>query len=126
MEIYTIGIDLGKTLFHLVGVDSSGTVVVRKRRSRAQLLAYTANMRVHRIGMEACSGLHFSGRALWEQGHDVRLLPAQYVKPYVKTKKIDYVDVEAIAEAGERPSMRCVPITQVGTLLEGCPRPDRR
>lgn len=110
MEIQTIGIDLGKTLFHLVGVDSSGTVVVRKRCSRAQLLAYTANLRVHRIGMEACSGSHFLGRALREQGHDVRLMPAQYVKPYVKTNKSDYIDAEAIAEAVQRPSMRFVPI----------------
>jgi transposase len=110
MEIYTIGIDLGKTLFHLVGVDSRGTVVVRKRCSRARLLTYTANIRVHRIGMEACSGSHFLGRALREQGHDVRLLPAQYVKPYVKTNKSDYIDAEAIAEAVKRPSMRCVPI----------------
>ena len=111
MEVHTIGIDLGKTLFHLVGVDSSGTVVVRKRCSRAQLLAYTAKIQVHRIGMEACSGSHFLGRALREQGHDVRLLPAQYVKPYVKTNKSDYIDAEAIAEAVERPNMR-LPITE--------------
>ena len=61
MELHAIGIDLGKTLFHLVGVDSSGNVVVRKRCSRSQLLAYTANVRVQRIGMEACSGSHFLG-----------------------------------------------------------------
>mgnify|MGYP001105833966 CR=1 FL=1 len=105
MEIQAIGIDLGKTLFHLVGVDSSGAAVVRKRCSRTQLLAYTANIRVHRIGMEACSGSHFLGRALREQGHDVRLMPAQYVKPYVKTNKSDYIDAEAIAEAVQRPIM---------------------
>ena len=87
MEIHAIGIDLGKTVFHLVAVDSSGNVVARKRCSRTQLLAYTANVRVQRIGMEACSGSHFLGRALREQGHDVRLMPAQYVKPYVKTNK---------------------------------------
>ena len=110
MEIHTIGIDLGKTLFHLVGVDSGGTVVVRKRCSRSQLLAYTANVRVQRIGMEACSGAHFLGRALREQGHDARLMPAQYVKPYVKTNKSDYIDAEAIAEAVQRPNMRFVPI----------------
>ena len=110
MEIHTIGIDLGKTLFHLVGVDASGTVVVRKRCSRKQLLAYTANIRVQRIGMEACSGSHFLGRALQQQGHDVRLIPAQYVKPYVKTNKSDYIDAEAIAEAVQRPTMRFVPI----------------
>ena len=110
MEIQAVGIDLGKTLFHLVGVDSSGSVIVRKRCSRDQLLVYTANLRVQRIGMEACSGSHFLGRALRDQGHDVRLMPAQYVKPYVKTNKSDYIDAEAIAEAVQRPSMRFVPI----------------
>jgi transposase len=110
MELHAIGIDLGKTLFHLVAVDSLGNVVIRKRCSRTQLLAYTANVRVHRIGMEACSGSHFLGRALREQGHDVRLMPAQYVKPYVKTNKSDYIDAEAIAEAVQRPTMRFVPI----------------
>jgi len=110
MELQAIGIDLGKTLFHLVGVDAAGNVVVRKRCSRSQLLAYTANVRVQRIGMEACSGAHFLGRALSEQGHDVRLMPAQYVKPYVKTNKSDYIDAEAVAEAVQRPTMRFVPI----------------
>ena len=110
MELHAIGIDLGKTVFHLVGLDSSGTVVVRKRCSRTQLLTYTANIRVHVIGMEACSGSHFLGRALRAQGHDVRLMPAQYVKPYIKTNKSDYIDAEAIAEAVQRPTMRFVPI----------------
>ncbi len=110
MEIHAIGIDLGKMLFHLVAMDSSGKVVMRKRRSRPQLLAFTANVRAQRIGMEACSGAHFLGRALREQGHDVRLMPAQYVRPYVKTNKSDYIDAEAIAEAVQRPTMRFVPI----------------
>ena len=110
MEIHAIGIDLGKTLFHLVGVDASGSVVVRKRCSRTQVLTYTANVGVKVIGMEACSGSHFLGRALREQGHEVRLMPAQYVKPYVKTNKSDYIDAEAIAEAVQRPTMRFVPI----------------
>ena len=110
MELQAIGIDLGKTLFHLVGVDACGNVVVRKRCSRTQLLRYTANLRVQRIGMEACSGSHFLGRALREQGHDARLMPAQYVKPYVKTNKSDYIDAEAVAEAVQRPTMRFVPI----------------
>jgi transposase len=101
---------LGKTLFHPVAVDAKGNVVVRKRCSRTQLLTYTANVRVRVIGMEACSGAHFLGRALREQGHEVRLMPAQYVKPYVKTNKSDYIDAEAIAEAVQRPSMRFVPI----------------
>jgi transposase len=110
MKIYALGIDLGKTVFHLVGLDVSGQVVVRKRCSRTQLLTFTANLQVQWIGMEACSGSHFLGRALRAQGHEVRLMPAQYVKPYVKTNKNDYIDAEAIAEAVQRPRMRFVPI----------------
>lgn len=110
MEIRTIGIDLGKTVFHLVGVNARGDVVVRKKCSRLQVLRFTSNLRECLIGMEACGGSHFLGRALRDQGHDVRLMPAQYVKPYVKTNKNDYIDAEAIAEAVTRPSMRFVPI----------------
>jgi transposase len=110
MNIHTIGIDLGKTSFHLVGLSERGEVVVRKKFSRTQLLRFTANRKVHVIGMESCGGAHFLGRALQEQGHEVRLIPAQYVKPYVKTNKNDYVDAEAIAEAVGRPTMRFVPI----------------
>jgi transposase len=110
MELHTIGIDLGKTVFHLVGLNLRGEVVVRKKFSRAQLLRFTANRHVGLIGMEACGGAHFLGRALREQGHEVRLMPAQYVKPFVKTNKSDYIDAEAIAEAVTRPRMRFVPI----------------
>lgn len=110
MEIYTIGIDLGKTVFHLVALNRSGEVVVRKKCSRNQILRFTSNLHVSLIGMEACGGAHFLGRALREQGHDVRLMPAQNVKPYVKTNKNDYIDAEMIAEAVGRPSMRFVPI----------------
>ncbi len=110
MEIHTVGIDLGKTVFHLVGLDPQGKVVVRKKFSRKQLLHFAANLRVGMIGMEACGGAHFLGRALRQQGHEVRLIPAQYVKPYVQTNKNDYIDAEAIAEAVSRPRMRFVPI----------------
>jgi len=110
MELHTIGIDLGKTVFHLVGLNLRGEVVVRKKCSRKQLLQFTANLKVELIGMEACGGSHFLGRALREQGHEVRLIPAQYVKPYVKTNKSDYIDAEAIAEAVGRPRMRFVAI----------------
>ncbi|MFY9935255.1 MAG: transposase [Silvibacterium sp.] len=110
MEIDTIGIDLGKTIFHLVGLNRAGEVVVRRKFSRLLLLRFTANLRVRLIGMEACEGSHFLGRILREQGHEVRLMPAQYVKPYVKTNKNDYVDAEAIAEAVGRANMRFVPI----------------
>jgi transposase len=110
MEIRTIGIDLGKTVFHLIGVDARGEAVVRKKCSRTQLLRFTSNVPKCLIGMEACAGSHFLGRALREQGHDVRLMPAQYVKPYVKTNKNDFIDAEACAEAVTRPTMRFVPI----------------
>ena len=110
MEIRTIGIDLGKTVFHLAGFNARSELVVRRKYSRTQLLRFTSNLRECLIGMEACGGSHFLGHALREQGHDVRLMPAQYVKPYVKTNKNDYIDAEAIAEAVTRPSMRFVPI----------------
>lgn len=110
MELQTVGIDLGKTSFHVVGLDLQGKVALRKRFSRSRLLQFTANLRVHLIGMEACGGAHFLGRALRQQGHQVRLMPAQYVKPFVKTNKNDYIDAEAIAEAVSRPTMRFVPI----------------
>jgi transposase len=110
MEIHTLGIDLGKTIFHMVGLNAAGEIVVRKKCSRQQLLQFTANLQVGLIGMEACCGSHFLGRALREQGHEVRLMAARYVKPYVKTNKNDYIDAEAIAEAVGRPRMRFVPI----------------
>ena len=110
MELSTPGIDLGKTVFHLVGMNQRGEVVLRKRFTRTQLLHFTANLKVELIGMEACGGSHFLGRALREQGHEVRLIPAQYVKPHVKTNKNDYIDAEGIAEAVGRPRMRFVPV----------------
>ena len=110
MKIHTIGIDLSKTTFHVVGLDEKGAVVLRRKQSRKQLLIYTANLPSALIGMEACGGAHYLGRALEAQGHQVRLMPAQYVKPFVKTNKNDYLDAEAIAEAVQRPTMRFVPI----------------
>jgi transposase len=80
--------------------------VVRKKFSRKRLLHFTANLQVELLSMEACGGAHFLGRALQEQGHAVRLMPAQYVKPYVKTNKSDYIDSEAIAEAVKSASIR--------------------
>src|SRR5215470_12167306 len=110
MNISSIGIDLGKTTFHLVALNECGRVVVRKKFSRKALLAYTANLQNSLIGIEACSGAHFIGSILRNQGHDVRLIPAQYVKPFVKSNKNDFIDAEAIAEAVSRQNMRFVPI----------------
>jgi transposase len=110
MQIRSVGIDLGKTTFHLVGLGAAGKVLVRKKFTQRQLLTYTANMQTSLIGLEACSGAHFLGRVLRKQGHDVRLIAAQFVKPFVKSNKNDFVDAEAIAEAVERKNMRFVPI----------------
>jgi len=106
----SIGIDLGKTNFHLVALNERGKVVVQKKFSRKQLLTDTANLPSSLIGMEACSGAHFLGAALRQQGHDARLMPAQFVKPFVKSHKNDFLDAEAIAEAVTRENMRFVPI----------------
>ena len=110
MHIASIGIDLGKTTFHLVALGERSKVLIGKKFSRAQLLAYTANLPCSRIGLEACAGAHFMGAALREQGQEVRLIPAQFVKPYRKSNKNDLLDAEAIAEAVTKQNMRFVPI----------------
>jgi Transposase len=89
---------------------AAGKLLVKKKFTQRQLLAYSANMQTSLIGLEACSGAHFLGQALRKQGHDVRLIAAQFVKPFVKSNKNDFVDAEAIAEAVERKNMRFVPI----------------
>ena len=108
--IATIGIDLGKNTFHLVGLDQRGAIVWQLKCSRAQLERRLANIPSCVIGMEACSGAHYIARQLAALGHDVRLMPAQYVKPFLKGHKNDYRDAEAIAEAVQRPTMRFVAI----------------
>lgn len=110
MNVRVIGIDLGKTIFHLIGMEEDGTVVLKKRFSRSQLLKFLVNVPPCLIGMEASCGCHHIGRQLVAFGHDVRLIPAQFVKPFVKSQKNDYGDAEAIAEAVQRPTMRFVPI----------------
>jgi transposase len=110
MHIASIGIDLGKTTFHLVALGERSKILLRKKFSRAQLLAYTANLPSSLVGLEACSGAHFLGARLREQGHDVRLIPAQFIKPYRKSNKNDFIDAEAIAEAVGKENMRFVPI----------------
>lgn len=99
MEIRSIGIDRGRTDFHLVALDQRDAVLVRRKFTQKQLLTHAANLQTCLIGLKACSGAHFLGRALREQGHDVRLIAAQFVKPFVKSNKNDFVDAEAIAEA---------------------------
>jgi transposase len=110
MHIASIGIDLGKTTFHLVALGERNKVLIRKKFSRATLLTYTANLPASLIGLEACAGAHFLGSALRAQGHQVRLIPAQFVKPYRKSNKNDFIDAEAIAEAVTKQNMRFVQI----------------
>jgi transposase len=110
MNIASIGIDLGKTTFHLVALGERNKILLRRKFSRSQLLAYTANLPASLIGLEACAGAHFMGAALREQGHQVRLIPAQFVKPYRKSNKNDFIDAEAIAEAVTKQNMRFVQI----------------
>ncbi|WFU39949.1 IS110 family transposase [Bradyrhizobium sp. CB82] len=115
-NIVTIGIDLGKNTFHVVGFDATGAIILRKKRSRNQLEQSLANVPPCLIGMEACAGAHHLGRKLEKLGHQVRLLPAQYVKPYLKGHKNDFRDAEAIAEAAQRPTMRFVPLKSAEQL----------
>ena len=110
MKVKVIGIDLGKAVFHVIGMDEHGSIIVKKRFSRSLLLKFLVNLPVCLIGMEASCGCHHVGRRLQEFGHDVRLISAQFVKPFVKSQKNDYGDAEAIAEAVQRPTRRFVPI----------------
>src|ERR1700723_3291153 len=110
MQICSVGIDLGKTTFHLVALGDNGKVLLKKKFTQRQLITCTANLQTTLIGLEACAGAHFLGRALREQGHDVKLIPAQFVRPFVKSNKNDFLDAEAIAEAVDRQNMRFVPI----------------
>jgi transposase len=116
MAIVTVGLDLGKNWIHMVGLDGEGRIVLRRRVRRDRLLAVTANVPACVIGMEACSGSHHLARLLTAQGHAARLMPPQYVKPFVKSNKNDYRDAEANAEAVERPTMRFVPIKEQAQL----------
>jgi transposase len=108
--IAVLGIDLGKTTFHLIGMDARGRIVLRQKLSRGQLQQRLGNLPACLIGMEACAGAHHVGRQLASLGHEVHLIPAQYVKPFLKGHKNDYRDAEAIAEAVQRPTMRYVPL----------------
>ena len=110
MHIASVGIDLGKNTFHLVALGERSKILLRKKFSRAQLLAYTANLPSSLIGLEAGAGAHGLASVLREQGHQVRLIPAQFVKPYRKSNKNDFLDAEAIAEAVTKENMRFVPI----------------
>jgi transposase len=104
--IAVIGVDIGKNSFHVVGHDARGAIVLRQKWSRGQVEARLANMPPCLIGMEVCVGAHHLSRKLASLGHDARLMPAKYVRPYSKGQKNDFNDAEAIAEAVQRPTMK--------------------
>ncbi|MFC6198301.1 IS110 family transposase [Ponticaulis profundi] len=108
MSIVIVGIDLGKNSCSIVGLDSLGTVVVRRRLRRDSVIAFASKLPACIMAMEACCGVHHMGRSLAALGHEVRLMSPEYVRPYVKAQKNDDRDAEAIAEAATRPTMRFV------------------
>lgn len=109
-EITTIGLDLAKSVFQIHAVDAEGAVIVRRQIKRAQLLLFFSRLRPCLIGMEACAGAHFWARELTGFGHEVRLIPPSYVKPFVKRGKTDAADAEAICTAVAQPTMRFVSV----------------
>ena len=113
MKITTIGIDLAKSVFQVHGVDVQGRAVLKKQMKRDELAVFFANLPPCLIGMEACGSAHFWARKLQGQGHTVKLMAPQFVKPYVKSNKNDAADAEAICEAVARPTMRFVPIKNI-------------
>jgi transposase len=110
LEVSTVGVDLAKNVIQVHGVDAKGKPVVRRQLRRSRFLAFFEGQPSCLIGIKACSGAHHWGRQLREMGHEVRLMPPSYVKPYVKRGKTDAADAEAICEAVTRPSMRFVPV----------------
>ena len=107
-ELAMVGIDLGKHSFHLHGQDKTGREMFRKRLSRQQMMRFFSNLPACTVAMEACAGAHFVARQLMVMGHVAKLISPQFVRPYVKGNKNDFVDAEAICEAASRPSMRFV------------------
>jgi transposase len=113
MQVIRFGIDLAKSVFQVHGVDASGQVVVQRQLRRGQLLGFFAKQPPALIGMEACGSAHYWARELTKLGHEVKLMPASYVKAYVKRNKNDARDAEACCEAVGRPTMRFVPVKSV-------------
>ncbi len=122
--ITTIGLDIAKSVFQVHGIDAAGNVIVRRQLSRARVLPFFAGLPRCLVGIEACNTSHHWAHELAALGHEVRLMPAQYVKPYVKRGKNDAADAVAICEAVTRPTMRFVavktPEQQSVMMLHGC------
>jgi transposase len=109
-QVVTIGLDIAKSVFQVHGVDAEGAVVIRQKLTRARLLPFFAKLEPCLVGIEACGASHHWARELARRGHEARLMPPSYVKPYLKRQKNDMADAEAICEAVTRPTMRFVPV----------------
>ena len=109
-SVKVLGIDLGKSSFHVIGRDKSDNPIFRKKFTRSGLITYLQQLPKCLIAFEACEGAHWLGRKCQSLGHEVKLIPPQYVKPYVKSNKNDFIDAEAICEAASRPGMRFVSV----------------
>src|ERR1700745_570218 len=107
-EVVTVGLDIAKSVFQVHGFDAEGQVVVQRRLTRTKLVPFFEKLPRCRVGLEACATAHHWARRLTELGHEVKLMPPSYVKPYLKRQKNDAADAEAICEAVMRPSMRFV------------------
>ena len=114
--IVTVGLDLAKNVFQVHGVDAGGKVCVRRKLRRAEVAAFFGDLPKCLVGMEACASSHFWAREIARLGHEVKLMPPAYMKPYVKRGKTDASDAEAICEAVTRPTMRFVAVKSEGQL----------
>jgi transposase len=112
-KVVCLGVDIGKNIFHLFGVDETGQPALQKKLRRKQVLAYFANLPACLVAMEACAGSHYWAREIGQLGHDVKLISPQFVKPYVKGNKNDYNDAAGICEAAGRPTMRWVTVKTI-------------
>lgn len=112
-SVTVVGLDLAKHVFQLHCIDAGGRVLVARSLRRAQLLPFFASLAPCRVGLEACGSAHHWGRELIALGHDVKMIPPAYVKPYVKRQKNDAADAAAICEAVTRPSMRFVAVRTI-------------
>jgi transposase len=119
-KISTIGLDIAKNVFQVHAIDENGKIVVQRRLKRRQVLSFFEKHPPCLIGLEACATSHYWAREIEKLGHEVRLMPPRYVKPYVKRNKNDMADAEAICEAVTRPTMRFVAIK---TAEQCCTRP---
>ena len=118
MQVTTIGLDLAKRVFQVHGVDAAGKPSVRRKLQRSEVVAFFASLSPCLVGIEACATAHHWARLIGAAGHDVRLIPPAYVKPYVRRSKTDAADAEAICEAVGRPSMRFVPVKSTAQQAE--------